>query len=223
MAHPYLLYVIFCYDANMIIRTYIGITNNISRRIQQHRGRLAGGAKYTTKYTNLGCKWKLAATAHGFKDWNEVLRMEWALQHPQRSKHLKLLTTPPGPTLTKVLYRLFYLVNLEKNRVHIWCTIHKTPETVKREIIPHYSQQLFITNSRFLKINDYSAFILHARQIRNDLPIHAENQPIDITVKAKPELKPEKVHQPSSTHRGPCKRNAEHYRELAKRLLSQAQ
>lgn len=223
MAHPYLLYVIFCYDSNMIIRTYIGITNNISRRIQQHRGKLAGGAKYTTKYTNLGCKWKIAATAHGFKDWNEVLRMEWALQHPQRSKHLKNLTTPCGPTLTKVLYRLFYLVNLEKNRVHIWCTIHKTPEIVKREIITHYSNKLFITNSRFLKINDYSGFILHARQIRHDLPVHAQDQPIDLTTEEKPVHKPGKMHQTPPTPRGSCKRNADYYRELAKRFLAEAQ
>lgn len=221
MAHPYLLYVIFCYDAKMVIRTYVGITNNFSRRIQQHRGILVGGAKYTTKYTKLGCRWKVAATAHGFKDWNEVLKFEWALQHPHESKHLKNLSPPAGPTLTKVLYYLFYLVNLEKNRVHIWCTIHKTPELVKRVIIAHYSHKFFITHPRLLKNNDYSAFISYARQIQHDLPVHAKNQPIDLTREETPP--PAKVQHPPPTKRDTCKRNAEYYRELSKRLLEQAQ
>jgi len=33
-------------------KTYIGITNNMRRRIRQHNGEITGGAKYTT--TNLG-------------------------------------------------------------------------------------------------------------------------------------------------------------------------
>ena len=37
-------------------KTYLGITNNIKRRIRQHNGEIKGGAKYTTN--NLGCgKW----------------------------------------------------------------------------------------------------------------------------------------------------------------------
>lgn len=37
-------------------KTYIGITNNINRRIRQHNGDLVGGAKYTTNNKNDG-KW----------------------------------------------------------------------------------------------------------------------------------------------------------------------
>jgi predicted GIY-YIG superfamily endonuclease len=37
---------ILCNNTNN--QTYVGITNNLSRRIQQHNGLLKGGAKYTS-------------------------------------------------------------------------------------------------------------------------------------------------------------------------------
>ena len=38
-------------------RTYLGITNNLERRIRQHNGELSGGAKYTYSFRGIG-KWK---------------------------------------------------------------------------------------------------------------------------------------------------------------------
>ena len=38
-------------------KTYVGITNNITRRIRQHNSELVGGAKYTTSNKGLG-EWK---------------------------------------------------------------------------------------------------------------------------------------------------------------------
>lgn len=35
-------------------RTYLGITNNINRRIRQHNGEIKGGAKYTTAFKGEG-------------------------------------------------------------------------------------------------------------------------------------------------------------------------
>ena len=38
-------------------RTYLGITNNLERRIRQHNRELVGGAKYTTAFKGDG-EWK---------------------------------------------------------------------------------------------------------------------------------------------------------------------
>ena len=39
-------------------RTYVGITNNLKRRIRQHNGDIKGGAKYTDRFKGNGI-WKL--------------------------------------------------------------------------------------------------------------------------------------------------------------------
>ena len=38
-------------------RTYVGITNNLERRLRQHNGKIKGGAKYTHNFKGLG-EWK---------------------------------------------------------------------------------------------------------------------------------------------------------------------
>ena len=47
-------------------RTYIGSTNNKTRRIKQHNGELVGGAKYTTANKGSG-EWKYYGTIDGLE------------------------------------------------------------------------------------------------------------------------------------------------------------
>jgi putative endonuclease len=62
----------YCYLLLGPGRTYVGATNNLPRRIRQHRGELAGGAKYTTRHG----PWRLGAYALvGLKI--PALRFEW--------------------------------------------------------------------------------------------------------------------------------------------------
>ena len=61
-------------------RTYIGITNNLSRRIRMHNGEIKGGAKYT----RLGRPWFVAAFVSGFRTQRETLMFEWAWKHWKR-------------------------------------------------------------------------------------------------------------------------------------------
>lgn len=64
--------------------TYVGITNNMARRLRQHNGELAGGAKYTTR-RSAKQPWSVACTVTGFRTKVEALQFEWALHHAQRT------------------------------------------------------------------------------------------------------------------------------------------
>lgn len=62
-------------------RTYIGITKNITRRIDQHNGRLAGGAK-STRSNSAGSTWQILYLVTGFgQDKSAALRFEYAWKH----------------------------------------------------------------------------------------------------------------------------------------------
>lgn len=64
-------------------RTYIGITNNIDRRIKQHNGTISGGAKYTSSYR----PWKLYGYVRGFgEDKSLVLKFEWRWKYLSRKE-----------------------------------------------------------------------------------------------------------------------------------------
>jgi structure-specific endonuclease subunit SLX1 len=56
-------------------RTYVGSTNNLSRRIRQHNGLIKGGAKYTTAYKSVG--WKIICFVKGFQTKSKCLSFEW--------------------------------------------------------------------------------------------------------------------------------------------------
>ena len=62
-------------------RTYVGITNNLPRRLRQHRGELAGGAKATTR---CAADWRVGLTVAGFQTHRQALQFEWAFKHARR-------------------------------------------------------------------------------------------------------------------------------------------
>lgn len=59
-------------------RTYIGITNNIERRLKQHNGILKGGAKSTRGKG----PWKLYLYIKGFPNRSIASKFEWRMHHP---------------------------------------------------------------------------------------------------------------------------------------------
>lgn len=70
---------------NMRGRTYVGFTNNPARRLRQHNGEVAGGARKT----RLGRPWQMLLFVHGFSSKVRALQFEWGLQHPTMSRFLK--------------------------------------------------------------------------------------------------------------------------------------
>jgi predicted GIY-YIG superfamily endonuclease len=72
---PFLCYLVESPSAG---RTYVGITNNLTRRLRQHRGELVGGAKATTR---AAADWRVGLTVAGFQSHRQALQFEWAFKH----------------------------------------------------------------------------------------------------------------------------------------------
>ena len=68
-------------------KTYVGMTNNLQRRLRQHNGELSGGAKYTK-----GHSWRRLAFVQGFVDKIQALRFEWRWKYFTR-KNAKAATS----------------------------------------------------------------------------------------------------------------------------------
>lgn len=69
--------------------TYVGYTNKFDRRIRQHNGLLAHGAKATSRQTVKGVVWLPLALVRcktpGF-DHRRALSLEWSLRYPDNKR-----------------------------------------------------------------------------------------------------------------------------------------
>ena len=70
----------YCLQNSNKNKTYIGATNDFSRRIRQHNGIISGGAKSTK-----GDKWNPIIHISGFIDRHQLLRFEWFWKHCYKS------------------------------------------------------------------------------------------------------------------------------------------
>ena len=75
---PYSVYVIR--EVGGRGRTYVGKTNDLARRIRQHNGELAGGARATR-----GGAWEYALVVRGFECDRHALQAEWRLKRERRA------------------------------------------------------------------------------------------------------------------------------------------
>jgi structure-specific endonuclease subunit SLX1 len=67
-------YVCYLLLSDVSNKTYVGITNNLTKRIRQHNGECSGGAKYTCQ----GRPWVIYGYVDGFEeDKSFVLKFEW--------------------------------------------------------------------------------------------------------------------------------------------------
>ena len=105
-----------CYYCYFIIsqknnKTYIGITNNLEKRIKQHNGELKGGAKSTKSSSN----WSFHTIIGKFNNKSEAMSFEWYWKH-QQNRNSKWVSTKAG--IDNKMKRLLELI-LDNKWEHI--------------------------------------------------------------------------------------------------------
>ena len=63
-------------------RTYLGVTNNLERRLKQHNGALKGGAKYTRNFKANG-EWELRILVKDLSK-NKALSLERTIKNKRK-------------------------------------------------------------------------------------------------------------------------------------------
>lgn len=66
-------------------QTYIGMTNNVKRRLRQHNGELAGGAKYTSR----GGPWVLKTKYGPYPTRSIACKVEWRAKRFRGAERFK--------------------------------------------------------------------------------------------------------------------------------------
>jgi predicted GIY-YIG superfamily endonuclease len=97
----------YCYLLIADNDTYIGITNNLEKRLEKHNGLIEGGAKATRKHNN----WVFHTIIGDFADKGEAASFEWYAKHVQ-SKNGKWRRTDSG--IDNKLKRINELLLMDK-------------------------------------------------------------------------------------------------------------
>ena len=76
------VYLLQCADRSL----YAGVTTDLARRLQQHNGRLAGGARYTKARRPVALVWSEACDSR-----SDAQQREYALRRLSREQKLALI------------------------------------------------------------------------------------------------------------------------------------
>ena len=117
-----------CYIIKNKNHTYVGVSNDVHKRLRAHNKEITGGAKYTT---GVGSGWEHICIIHGFRTKRESMQFEWALKHvpPRNAGGIK-----------NRLKKLFILLNKPR-----WTSKSPLASTVPLQIEwchPEYSPQI---------------------------------------------------------------------------------
>ena len=115
-----------CYVCYVLVssgnrKTYAGSTNNLVRRLRQHRGQIRGGARATSSF---GTSAKYLFVVSGFDGKRSALRFEWRLkQHRGWYKVLK-----GTPVSKRWLLLQFALQWASVHLPHLRLLVHRSPD-----------------------------------------------------------------------------------------------
>ena len=71
----YVVYLLKCENYS-----YVGMTNDIFKRLRQHNGEIKGGARYTSKRKG----WYPVMIIDGFQDMQSAMQCEWRLKRGKK-------------------------------------------------------------------------------------------------------------------------------------------
>lgn len=89
--------------------TYVGATTDPDRRLEQHNGQKAGGARATGIQVARGDTWRRVCVIEGIPEWRSALQLEWRWKQLSRQER-KSVKNP----LHRRLLALHTLLGLEK-------------------------------------------------------------------------------------------------------------
>jgi predicted GIY-YIG superfamily endonuclease len=102
------VYVLANRDGNT--RTYVGVTNNLARRLRQHCGAISGGAKATRASKT----WYVVFTVSHFASRSNALSFEWYMHHARRMNKMP----KPARKTTPLQKRAFFTRVIQKQFAH---------------------------------------------------------------------------------------------------------
>lgn len=79
-------YFVYILRSTVTPRTYVGMTNDVDRRLRQHNGELVGGARYT----RVGRPWVIALVMGPYDTRSIACRVEWRAKRFRGAERLKV-------------------------------------------------------------------------------------------------------------------------------------
>jgi len=104
---------VYCIAAGT--ESYVGLTNNLLRRLRQHNGELTHGARYTTRKLASGAQWHLHFIVTGFHERRHAAQLEKRLHGnvtlPQTVRNPFSCATP---SQSRRAWQLYWALRLER-------------------------------------------------------------------------------------------------------------
>ena len=116
----YVVYLLKCENYS-----YVGMTNDIFKRLRQHNGEISGGAKYTSKRD----QWYPVLIIDGFQDMKSAMQCEWRLKRGKKG------------VMGRIKYLNYFLTNNER-----WTS---KSNIIKEQNLTYYLDTDYIDNFNY--------------------------------------------------------------------------